>query len=75
MLLQIMPLSLNIRLHRLAVGQGHLCDFPLRRIRFLRLSNENLVDHALFKGVVLEEGSGGTFLDLRDLTADRLVER
>ena len=69
-----MSLSLNIRLNRLAVRQGHLGDFPLRRIRFLRLRNKNLVDHALFEGVGLEEGGPGTFLDLRDFTTNRLVE-
>jgi len=69
-----MSLSLNVRLHRLPIGQGLFRDFPLGRIRFLRLSDEYLVDHTLFEGVVLKEGGGGTFLDLRDFTANRLVE-
>jgi hypothetical protein len=74
MLLQIVSLSLNIRLNRLPIRQRDLCDFPLGRIRLLRLGNENLVDHALFERVVLEEGSGGAFRDLREFTADCLVE-
>ena len=74
MLLQIVSLSLNIRLHRLSIRQRDLGDFPLGRIGFLRLSNKNLIHHALFEGIILKEGSSGTFLDLRNFTADCLVE-
>jgi len=73
-LLQIVPLSLNIRLYSLPIRQRDLRDLPLSRIGFLRLSDENLVHHALFEGIVLEKGSGWTLLDLRDFTADCLVE-
>lgn len=74
MLLQIMTLSLNIRLYGLPIRQRDLCDFPLGRIGFFRLSYKNLVHHSLFKGVILKEGSSGALLDLRDFTADCLVK-
>lgn len=74
MLLQIMTLSLNIRLYRLPVRQRDPCDFPLSRIGFLRLGNKNLIHHALFEGIVLKEGSSGAFLDLRNSAANCLVE-
>jgi len=74
MLLQIMSLSLNIRLYRLPVRQRDPCDFPLGRIWFLRLGDKNLIHHTLFEGIVLKKGSSGAFLDLGDSTADCLVE-
>jgi len=74
MLLQIMSFSLDVRLYRLPIRQRDLRDFPLGRIGFLRLSDENLVHHALFEGIILKEGSSKTFLDLRNFTADCLVE-
>ena len=54
MLLQIVPLAGNVSLHRLASRQLDTRDLPLRRVRLLGFTNDELCNNALLMTVILQ---------------------
>ncbi len=58
MFLQVVPLSLDVRLQRVPVGQLHASDLPLSRVGLLGFCNDNLGANTLFSaGKCLKEGT------------------